>query len=323
MAVPELQAFHQQTRDKLNGIALGGMKIDLQRGHRYMHPTFKGLPFNSTGSMNRMGFLSKAENDVPLENKVMAGGARTQEGQRFYQKQLKGVAEWTRNQQLMKDGLPPTPPNPEQFELPVKESLQLEFRQLIDFMNNEIETSDFDSGRGPRAGLVTDARSLARVVIRLLYISSGDEIVQMIRDFETAIEEPMDQIIDPSLRGNRQAETEEEGGEQAVAVDIYNNMFAPIKNILRIYAPFAERDDKTRQLAIRSAINKAYGPSKAKSVLSGFKEFMRMTDMPPAPESSAPSGAPSGYNTPPAQNRRRLAPLPIDLRQFEGQPSPF
>jgi hypothetical protein len=253
MAVPELQAFHQQTRDLLNGIALGGMKIDLQRGHRYTHPSFKGLPYNSTGSRNQMAFLSKAENDVPLEAKVMAGGARTQQAQRFYQKKLKGVAEWTRNQQLMKDGLPPTPPNPAQFELSQKESITLELDTLLTTLNNVIESGDLSSMT------TKDFSNIPRLLIKFVASTTEKrEIVNVIRAFETDLIEPLKEISNPSLRGNERANMvlREKGS------DLLSGFIEPSLDFLKGYIRFLETYDgspKSQEVAIRSLVKENFG----------------------------------------------------------------
>jgi hypothetical protein len=287
-----------------------------------------------------MSFMSKAENNTPLESKVMAGGARTQRGQEHYQKKLKGVAEWTRNQQLMKEGLPPTPADPAQFELPVKESLRVEYRQLIDIINNVIESGL--TKKTIASVFSSEAKALFRVVIRLLILSSGSEIADMIRDFDTAIEEPFEELMDPSLRGN-------EAGDQTLSViaqDAYLAYFSPISQLMAKYIKYADEDDKTKQLGLRTVLNEIIGKKKTPSIMAFVRQMEREMGTPGlSPASSAstststtrsssgsttPSTGPSsGYNTPPARPppfRREagpLRPLPVELTSYEGRPSPF
>jgi hypothetical protein len=254
MAVPESQSFHQQTRDLLNSIALGGMKIDLQRGHRYTHPTFKGLPYNSTGSCNRMGFMTKAENDCPLEAKVdLAGGARTQKGQEFYQKKLKGVAEWTRNQQLMKEGLPPNPPNAEEFQLPLDESLHLELEQTLQNLNDLVDIGDFSSITA------SEFNKLPRLVIRYLAtIEDSGVVMQLFNDFNTLTTSVYEEAY-PSDRGNEMAEeTNKKRAER-----IIKNIVLPTVNLIAAYADFLNKSwdgsDESRKLGLRAAISSELG----------------------------------------------------------------
>lgn len=273
MAVPELQAFHQQTRDLLNGIALGGMKIDLQRGHRYTHPSFKGIPFNSTGSMNRMAFLSKAENDVPLEAKVMAGGARTQEAQRFYQKKLKGVAEWTRNQQLMKEGLPPTPPNPDQFELSVAESVKLEIETLLTNLNNFLEEGNLG------ASVVRDFSSLIRLVIRYAGItSSSDDVANLYQEIDDTAGILMD-LSRPSVRGNQVANRD----FIRTADNLANTFLNPITDFLSDYMEFLksgwDNTDEARFQWIRDNVKKNFGskPTIKQAIRMSMEDYKDMS----------------------------------------------
>jgi hypothetical protein len=228
-----------------------------------------------------MAFMTKAENDTPLESKI-SGGARTNEGQKFYQKKLQGVAEWVRNQQLMKEGLPPNPPNPEDLQLPYRESLLLEFRRIIDLTNNEIETADFARKSAP-IGLMGESKELLRVVLRLLYAGSeageayNSDAVEMLRAIEVAIEQPFAEIIDPSLRGNERANI----GESELAADVFNANFAPVIKILKAYIKSKNSitDPKANDLAIRSAVKNAYGKRSA-SILSVAREFEEAEAMP-------------------------------------------
>ena len=252
MAVPELQAFHQQTRALLNRIALGGMKIDLQRGHRYTHPSFKGLPFNSTGSMNRMSFMTKAENDTPLEGKVMAGGARTQKAQEHYQKKLKGVAEWTRNQQLMKEGLPPNPPNPEDFQLSMAESVKLEIDTLLTNLNNFVEEGSLS------AGVIRDFSNLIRLVIRFAsFTTDSKELVDMIRTINETAGIVRDISI-PSVRGNQLANR----AQMRTADNIFTTILNPVVEFLEDYADYLKNswdgDDKSRFQWIKDNVKTAF-----------------------------------------------------------------
>lgn len=258
MAVPESQSFHQQTRDILNSIALGGMKIDLQRGHRLTHPTFKGLPFNSTGSMNRMGFMTKAENDCPLEDKVLAGGARTQRAQEHYQKKLKGVAEWTRNQQLMKEGLPPNPPNAEEFQLPLDESLRLELENLLTSLNNLIEVGDF--------GTLTmrEFSTLPRVLIRYLGVTTDlNDLVRLTRFIDDTIFESISNLYDPSDRSNQSADL----ALREKAGNVFDNIVEPVVNLIEDYMKYINDkwdgvNEKNRLTALKAAIKNNLGNQK-------------------------------------------------------------
>lgn len=252
MATPDIQAFHNQTRAALNGIALGGMMIDKHRGYRYTHPTFKGLPFNSTGSRNEFSFQNKAENNTPLEDKI-SGGARTQKGQTMLQGKLKSRAQDIRNMELMKEGLPPNPPDERAFQLDEAQSIELELNALIQGLNNTIESGDVGS-------LTTkEFSALPRLIVRYAATTTNStDIATLYRRLEDDIAEPLMEIASPSVRSTERAELK----PRAFALSLREQFLQPALEFLEGYASFLttkfDGSRKSQDTAIRTLIKEHF-----------------------------------------------------------------
>jgi hypothetical protein len=107
---------------------------------------------------------------------------------------------------------------------------------------------------------------------------------------------------------------------------------------MEMYIKYADEDEKTKQLGLRSVLNEIVGKKKTPSIMSFVRQMGREMGAPElstasttrsSSGSTTPSTGPSsGYNTPPARPppfRRgaTLRPLPVELTEYEGRPSPF
>jgi hypothetical protein len=109
--------------------------------YRHSHPSFKGLPDNSTGSRNQPFFAMKDESQVSLEDKLaarmMRGGVlSTDAGQKYAKSILKRRAIDTTNEDLAREGLPVQPPP--LLELDEVESRSLELNNIIDAIDDSL-----------------------------------------------------------------------------------------------------------------------------------------------------------------------------------------
>lgn len=109
--------------------------------YRHSHPTFKGLPDNSTGSRNQPFFAMKDESQISLEDKLaarmMRGGVlNTDAGMKYAKSILKRRAIDTTNEDLAREGLP-AQPQP-LLELDEVESRSLELNNIIDAIDDAL-----------------------------------------------------------------------------------------------------------------------------------------------------------------------------------------
>jgi len=169
MALPAVLAFHnQQMAQERERVALriaNGLKSDSSNiiGVRRQHPSFKGLPDNSTGSRNMPFFASKDESQCPLEDKIrMRGGVlNTKAGKEYGYEILKRRARDDMNIRATAEGLPPTPAP--LMELDPVESRSLELDEILAEVDDAADAGDF-SGLSAFGG---DLKNIPRLVIAL------------------------------------------------------------------------------------------------------------------------------------------------------------
>jgi hypothetical protein len=148
MATPAVQQFHndnmRQERERVLLRIANGTKASSPNviSIRQSHPTYKGLPDNSTGSRTMPFFASKDESHCPIEEKIrMRGGVlHTKAGKEYGYEILKRRARDDINQRAAVEGLPPTPAP--LTELSEEESKSLELDQLLNALNDAIATGD-------------------------------------------------------------------------------------------------------------------------------------------------------------------------------------
>ena len=148
MATPAVQQFHndnmRQERERVLLRIANGTKASSPKviGVRQSHPTYKGLPDNSTGSKTMPFFANKDESHCPIEEKIrMRGGVlHTKAGKEYGYEILKRRARDDINQRAAVEGLPPTPAP--LTELSEEEQKSLELDQLLNALDDAIETGD-------------------------------------------------------------------------------------------------------------------------------------------------------------------------------------
>jgi len=184
MASPAVIAFHnaqmEQERKRVALRIANGTKAssNLVIGHRMQHPSYKGLPDNSTGSRNQPFFAMKDESQCPLEDKIrMRGGVlSTDAGQQYARSILKRRAEDTDNIRRIEDGLPPVPPK--LLELDESESKSLELNTIIDAIDDAIDA-------GTTFGIpLSEVSKLPRLLISLSPTFSEEQITALIDVFD-------------------------------------------------------------------------------------------------------------------------------------------
>jgi hypothetical protein len=81
--------FHDEKRQIAYQQLLDRMRVNDKIGYRMTHPSYRGLPDNSTGSKMRPFFINKDESHIPLEEKIKGGSlSSTPEGRAYIQRIL-------------------------------------------------------------------------------------------------------------------------------------------------------------------------------------------------------------------------------------------
>lgn len=151
MSVPEVQQFHndkmKQERERVLLRIANGTKASSPQiiSFRHSHPSYEGLPDNSTGSRTMPFFANKDESQCPLEEKIkMRGGTLTSPaGREYARKILLRRAQDDTNQRAAAEGLPRAPPPLMEFSETEQKSLELD--QLLNALDDAIDTNDINA----------------------------------------------------------------------------------------------------------------------------------------------------------------------------------
>lgn len=265
MASPAVNAFHnakmEQERQRVALRIANGTKAssNLVIGHRMQHPTYKGLPDNSTGSRIQPFFASKDESHVPLEQKVaMRGGVlSTDAGMKFAKAALRRRAEDLTNQKLAADGLPVNPPK--LMELDETESKSLELNQILESLADSAEAGTFFGFS------ISEVSKLPRLIISLLPTFSEGQVVELINALDNIVQLAMNVSSERSLKAaTRFGDVEDEATRTASSRAI--RPMRRLADFLEAFikprpdgTTFAEADDRTKRVAITTLAREYLG----------------------------------------------------------------
>jgi len=314
MASPAVISFHnaqmEQERKRVALRIANGTKAssNLVIGHRMQHPSYKGLPDNSTGSRNQPFFAMKDESQCPLEDKIrMRGGVLSTDAGRQYAKSiLKRRAEDTNNIERMKNELPPVPPK--LLELDEEESKSLELNTIIDGIDDALNA-------GTAFGVpISEVSKLPRLLISLSPTFAEQQITALIDVFDDLYGRARQT---QSIRRNNRAGDAEDAAETISVARLaipLERCIDFLKEILKVVNLANENDKRIALLGIakRSFKGDVKG-REAERLLERPEEAPVEEQMPPLipveeAAAAAEEGAAATAAAPTAVRRRRVSP---------------
>lgn len=282
MATPAVQQFHndnmRQERERVLLRIANGTKAsnNLAIGNRMAHPSYKGLPDNSTGSKTMPFFAAKDESQCPIEDKIrMRGGVlHTKAGKEFGYKLLKRRAEDDINIRAAAEGLPPSLAAP--TELSQEEQKSLELDLLLNTLDDAIESGDVRS-----LNTAIDIRLLPRLLVALAFKFDGKKLAAL----ESFIGDLRMKLLNQFVYNGRNQEAieaqDEEAQEAMEAQMVYqpqyviNAVQATNATVTRIYNLLVDASMFIKYLS--EAISRGLeGPAYVRFLVIAAKEAFKM-----------------------------------------------
>lgn len=171
-------AWHDQQFQEARKRVLDAMAYNLGHGYRLQHPTYRGLPDNSTGSKNRPFFAMKDEANVPLVPKATGAGnpgALWNPAGRKYAKEIlqRRAIDTTAQEEGME---PPQVVPPAQEEPSFEKKLEL---------NNMVKQLAISINQGRFSDITFDLyRKVLMVLLAVIPFMDGAELADLYGRFE-------------------------------------------------------------------------------------------------------------------------------------------
>jgi hypothetical protein len=149
--------------------------------YRHSHPSFKGLPHNSTGSRNAPFFVNTNQRGHPFDGIV--GGVI--KDYRFARELLDQRARSTNELAALKEGIPVPPATPSaMLTLSPEDSRVLELNQLLQTIQDIVEANALES---LGTTISSDLKSILRLFVALLPSFSESDLGDFTQYFEELI----------------------------------------------------------------------------------------------------------------------------------------
>jgi hypothetical protein len=149
--------------------------------YRHSHPSFKGLPHNSTGSRNAPFFVNTNQRGHPFDGIV--GGVI--KDYRFARELLDQRARSTNELAALKEGIPVPPATPSaMLTLSPEDSRVLELNQLLQTIQDIVEANALES---LGATISSDLKSILRLFVALLPSFSESDLGDFTQYFEELV----------------------------------------------------------------------------------------------------------------------------------------
>ena len=162
---------------------------------RWRKHDFKGLPDNSVGSKNLPFFLNPNQSDKVLEAKSLTGGVLRD--YKYAKYILNRRARDTTALDMEKEGI--EPPAQPLLELSDEESKSLELNNMLQTLQDAIETGDI----ADVSATIPELKNILRLFVSLIPTFTDQQLTEFMRFFQGMVED-LNAMLDDANPGRRQ-----------------------------------------------------------------------------------------------------------------------